>query len=53
MEQAGDKEKFAVFKKKDGVNDTCVLRRIIPDERNPDGDFCYKRKRGNIIVVDK
>lgn len=43
MEQAGQKTFFAVFKKKDGVNDTCVMRKITKDERNHRNEFCYRR----------
>ena len=44
MEKAGEKTLFAVYKKKDGVNDTCVMRRIRRDARNKDGLFEYRRK---------
>jgi len=43
MEKKGEKSLFAVFKKKDGVNETCVMRKLEQDERNFKNEFCYRR----------
>ena len=45
MEKAGEKNLFAIYKKKGTeVNDTCVMRRIRRDARNHEGQFEYRRK---------
>lgn len=35
---------FAAYKRSDGVNDKCVLKKLKKDERNEKGEFVYRKQ---------